>query len=283
MYMLSMTYVKLKRRRRHPNPVSSPSVSAPATALSHPSEYDDSRAAHSYATSSWAPFSRQESSDQVTVEDFLSWSATAPHSRKKRRRFVNLSDKPEDILHQAKILEECSDFYAGHVRKRRRGLPQLPNSDDEFHPSDEESNRVFISRKLRSSTGRKKPLSSRLLYAAMFSHVDIDVKHLPAASGDKIPLKFGKKSSLTPPSVLNPEKLRVVDPRKARFQSPIFRKSSDLKCQTKRVVTSWAIPLSVHQETTAQKSNPARRAHSTVPLTFTTVLKQHRRISASYR
>lgn len=171
-----------------------------------------------------SPRSHGYSNSQLTVEGFLQWSAGSSYqyNRRKKPRAVRFSDGQDGNP----IWGSDEDDVRAHVRKRvrKRALPQLPASDDEYQPSEAESSKGQAVRRERTSSARPKSLADRMLRAAVLSHVDVDCHNLPSG-GERQPLKFATKSSITPPSnLLNAEKARLVDPRSVSMHSPTFRK-----------------------------------------------------------
>lgn len=209
---------------------------------------------------------RDHSSErQLAVEDFLRWSVGAPQHRHryKGRRVVKFSDDSDDRF----VMESDNELdNAARVRKRRRPLPQLPASDDEYQPSEEERKNYISSRSKRSGKARPKSLADRMLRAAVLSHVDLDGKELHVGGGNRKPLKFAMKSSITPPTnYLNTDKIRLVDPRKVTFHSPAFRKPATAvdRKQGPRTqgFTRWAHPfhLSVSPTSSGRNTKTERR------------------------
>ena len=284
---------KLKRKRRRARTaVSEQDLAPPSTSTSRPKVYNLRKSTAVHASSSQSITTPQDSSDQVTVEDFLAWSAAAPDSghKRKKRRILKL-DKTDDV--EALQVEEDDISQLPRPRRRRQGLPQLPASDDEYQPSEQDSSQASTSQQKNSTRGKRKSLSTRMLQAAVLSQVDVDAKHLPTGSGDRKSLKFGTTSNVTPPpAVLNPEKLRVIDPRKVRFQPSEFSRPDDHA--TKRGFTSWARPLpgpsSLAEPSVVQHSGVSRKGKqaatqrtvlASLPLPFTSTPRRHRRVSAA--
>ena len=201
---------------------------------------------------------------EVTVEDFLRWSVAAPRSSGRIRKMPHIK---LGIASDGAESDNEADFnsMSAPIRKRRRGLRRLPASDEEYQPSDQERS-YTPSPKSSKKTANKRKATSRLLYAAVMSHVDINPKDLPTRAGERRPLKFATKSNVTPPPcVLNPDKLRVVDPRRITFHSSVFEKTNHGEDQTRsRTVTSFAPALLNNVVSSPSKASTSKSAQKFV-------------------
>ena len=196
-----------------------------------------------------------------------------------------LSDDSDDRLVQDSGEEMDVVLRA---RRRRRPLPQLPTSDDEYQPPEEvERNNHVDMRKQRSSKGRTKSLKSRMLRAAVLSHVDIDARELRAGSADRNPLKFATKSGIASPVIYpNPSKIRLVDPRKVTFHSPAFRRQTAYTNRrhgdgSVQGFTRWVCPPRVRADPIPSKMQEKKQTMSRprprgIPLTFVRADAQRR-------
>lgn len=163
---------------------------------------------------------------EVTVEEFLRWSAagasTSTKRSRKTRRFVNLTEPSRDLVQ----FSEVEHVVVPPTRKRRRALPQLPASDDEYQPSEDEQQGRPV-RKRKTYKGKGRSLSRRMLHAAVLSHVDVGPNSFPTGAPGRQPLKFAAvhdADASPPPAILNAHKLRLIDPRSTTLQPSVFGK-----------------------------------------------------------
>ncbi|EKM58324.1 uncharacterized protein PHACADRAFT_252553 [Phanerochaete carnosa HHB-10118-sp] len=191
---------------------------------------------------------------EVTVEEFLRWSAAASTSRKRvrgTRRLTRLLDPSSDILWSSEVEDETFPIA---TRNRRRALPQLPASEDEYQPSEDELRERPVRRR-KTYKGKGNSLASRMMRAAVLSHVDVDTSHLPADAQDRQPLKFTTMHDASPPAtVLNGHKARIIDPRSTSLHSSVFNNKPS---------ATFAKPLMKPRFTYRIPSPPLRGASST--------------------
>lgn len=170
---------------------------------------------------------------QVTVEEFLHWSARSP-KRPKTRRFVDLNTAVP-APQNSNDPDSCSTARTNAKRLPKRNgddeyRPGLSDSDeiDEFSDTSEVPARVkpkAVQRKRKTET-----FSSRLLRAAVLSGVDVGETNDVVSTGGRRPLKFTTVLHLPPSStsqMTRARKHRLITPGKTTM--PIRSDFSSLK------------------------------------------------------
>lgn len=234
----------------------------------------------------------------ITVDDFLRWSAQTPQRRyrRKRRLYNKLQDLPRGDSHQSCI--GVHPEYAGMSRHTRR-CPIKTHTD---HTSREvigmnrtayntQDSRIHPSRNIRKT----QPLASRILTAAVLSHVDPvqlsvgedDDLHI----GGRRPLKFVLADRLSmQETVSRTQKWKVIDPRKAAplhdMPSPFASCALSLplvRRNPKKPITDWqpavcgypSQPYLSGQKTKTEEATDGQSEQTdVVPLTFVS-LEEH--------
>ncbi|GJE88674.1 hypothetical protein PsYK624_047570 [Phanerochaete sordida] len=160
---------------------------------------------------------------EVTVEEFLQWSAASRTASKKTRRLVKLGAPSDDIASSSSAEDELSPPAA---RKRKRALPQLPASDDEYEPSSPDTP-ARPARKRTTYKGKARSIAGDLLRAGALSGVAVDTAALPALPQGRRPLQFAAVRAVTPPpGVKNGHLVRVVDPRTIEMKRSVFHEQA---------------------------------------------------------
>lgn len=245
---------------------------------------------------------------QITVEEFLQWSAKSPKplkSKKRKRRYVDLSDtiaSPYD-----------SDLVVSRSRKRIKIHELASECDDgEYRPSlsddsDHEEPRTTRPNVSPSKRKNPEPFSTRMLRAAVLSHVDVGVANEVVSTGGRKPLNFDPAllTSPKPPGPASSPKWRLIDPRTvtmpAHADFPLLRRQRESNAQgethTHRRISDWRALLrpmstpaaSAKKEATSRDAGTAvakvtgRHVNGRRPLTFVPLAEHESGISAMFQ
>lgn len=189
-------------------------------------------------------------SHQITIEDFLRWSAKAQKTAThwKKRHYVDLGDPTaatKNVAVDPVTKSVCDDKFPQNAtiqpkRKRRRKGRSIEIDPDYKPPSSasesDEGSQYHVAtdcspipppphRRLGRKKNKLEPFSKRMLRAAVISHVDIDSSSANAVADTegRQPLRFNVFNGFSPKKgsstnfggtqVVGKKKWRLVDPR----------------------------------------------------------------------